>query len=52
VEPAKFRSIGTEVSAIKRKWPAPEPELRSFENLVPEPEPEHLKFSQLHQPQI
>jgi len=30
------------------KWPAPKPEseLRSFENLAPEP----LKFSRLHQP--
>jgi len=49
-EPAKFRSKG--VGAIKRKWPAPEPEseLRSFENLVPEQGPEPLKFSRLYQP--
>jgi len=47
-EPAKFRSKGAGVVAIKGKWPAPEPEseLRSFENLAPEQEPEPLKFSQ------
>jgi len=30
---------------MKGKWPAPEPELRSFENLAPEQEPEPLKFT-------
>jgi len=51
-EPAKFRLKGAGVGAIKGKWPAPEPksELRSFENLTPEQEPELLKFSRLHQP--
>jgi len=46
--PAKFRSKGAGVGAIKGKWPAPESELRNFENLAQEPEP--LKFSRLHQP--
>jgi len=43
--PAKFRSKG--VGAIEGKWPAadPESELRSFENLALEQEPEPLKFS-------
>jgi len=38
--------------ATNRKWPVPEPELelRSFENLAPEQEPEPLKFSRFHQP--
>jgi len=35
-EPAKFRSKGARVGATKGKWPAPEPELKSFENLAPE----------------
>jgi len=37
---------------MKGKWSAPEPEseLRSFENLSPEQEPEQLKFSRRHQP--
>jgi len=47
-KPAKFRSKGVRV--IKRKWPAPESELRSFENLAPEQEPEPLKFIRPHQP--
>jgi len=51
-EPAKFRSKGSGVGAIKGKWPPPEPEseLRSFENLDLEQEPEPLKFSRLYQP--
>jgi len=49
-EPAKFRSKGAVVGAIKGKWPAPESELRSFKNLAPEQEPEALKFSRIHQP--
>jgi len=48
-EPAKFRSKGAGVGVIKGKWPAPESELRSFENLALEQEPEPLKFSRLHQ---
>jgi len=40
------------VGAVDGKWPAlePESELKSFENLAPEQEPEPLKFSRLHQP--
>jgi len=48
-EPAKFRSKGTGVGAIKGKWPAPETDLRSFQTLAQEQEPEPLKFSRLHQ---
>jgi len=48
-DPAKSRSKGAGVGAIKEKWPAPA-ELRSFENLAPEQEPEPLQFSRLHQP--
>jgi len=49
-EPAKFRSKEAGIGAIKGKWPDPESELRSFEILAPEQEPEPLKFSRLHQP--
>jgi len=49
-DPAKFKSKGAGIGAIKGKWPDPESELRSFENLVPEQEQEPLKFSQFHQP--
>jgi len=52
-DPAKFRLKGAGVgAAIQGKWPAPEleSELRNFENLAPEQEPEPLKFSLLHQP--
>jgi len=49
-QPAKFRTKWSGVGAIKGKWPAPESELRSFENLAPEQEPEPLKFNRLHQP--
>jgi len=45
-EPSQFRSQGAGVGARKRKWPAPESELRSFENLALEP----LNFIWLHQP--
>jgi len=48
LEPAKFRSKGAGVGAIKGKRPAPEPELISFVNLASEQEP--LKFSRIHQP--
>jgi len=48
---AKFRSKGAGVGAVKGKWPAPDSELRSFENLAPEEQAqEPLKFSRLHQP--